>query len=307
MIHGEITTLWLKTSYWMEDGNNTSMNKITSIDVTGCPQLKNLDVSFNPVGKLDLSGNPKLECLYANDCQLSSLDLSANPLLKELQLKKNKLSSLDLSGNKELEVVWVHENQLTSLDVSNNPLLKKISCSSNQLSSLDLSVNKELETLWIYENHLTSLDLSANSKLEEVDVSENQLTDLKLAKFRPKLKWLAIYGNRFSEAAMMDVIAALPEQKRTAGELYVVDTKSPNEQNVCTPSAVAMAKAKNWKVFDANGDEPVEYEGGTHIEEVEATAAVEAIYDARGCRVSELQPGLNLVKYTDGTVRKVMK
>ena len=39
----------------------------------------------------------------------------------------------------------------------------------------------------------------------------------------------------------------------------------------------------------------------------DANATVVAIYDANGQQLTEMQPGLNIVKMSDGTVRKLFK
>jgi hypothetical protein len=45
----------------------------------------------------------------------------------------------------------------------------------------------------------------------------------------------------------------------------------------------------------------------TAIEEVMATMPTDArIYDVQGRQHSELQPGINIIRYSNGTVRKVL-
>jgi len=68
---------------------------------------------------------------------------------------------------------------------------------------------------------------------------------------------------------MLTLVNSLP--KVTSGEFYVIDTKSSNEQNVCTKPQVKIASDKGWKVYDYNGGSRQEYAGS----EVTAIRSIE--------------------------------
>ena len=85
--------------------------KVTSIDVTECPQLTYLQVGGNQLTSLNLSGNPKLETLSVWDNQLTSLDVSKLQHLKKLYCANNKFATLDLSHNTGIEILSVADTK----------------------------------------------------------------------------------------------------------------------------------------------------------------------------------------------------
>jgi hypothetical protein len=62
----------------------------------------------------------------------------------------------------------------------------------------------------------------------------------------------------------------------------------------------ASAKEESGDAGDANAIEGVE-------EAAQAAKAIVAIYNAAGAQISTLQPGINIVKYADGTTKKIFK
>ena len=123
---------------------NCYNNKITSLDMSGNPELYNLICNSNNLTSLNVSRNPALAGLFLNFNNLTYLDLSGNPELLNLEVFANDLSSLNLSQNTKLERLMCPENRLTSLDLSRNTALKSLTCSDNQLTSLTLPKNAKL-------------------------------------------------------------------------------------------------------------------------------------------------------------------
>lgn len=138
---------------------NISNTGITSIDTTGHPYLRHLQISLNPgITSIDLSQNPYLEYLAVEYCSLTSLDISNNPLLAELycsqlQASTYKLNSIDISNQPKLYRFIAAGNNFTSLDFSNNPEMQSIFVSDNNLSSLYISHLTKLIELSIYSNY----------------------------------------------------------------------------------------------------------------------------------------------------------
>ncbi|MBR6494616.1 MAG: leucine-rich repeat domain-containing protein, partial [Prevotella sp.] len=132
-----------------------------------------------------------------------------------------------------------HKNKLTSLDLSANTKLSYLECGTNQLTELNVSKNTNLQTIWCNNNKLTALDLSKNTKLTS----------------------LYCYGNQIKGDKMQVLVNNLPKVTSGKGKLHVIDTKNSDEQNDITKAQVAIAKGKNWKVYDWNGTSPVEYAG----------------------------------------------
>ncbi len=163
--------------------------------------------------------------------------MSKNTELTELDCAVNQLAELDLSKNTALGALYCERNQLISLDVSKNTKLTDLSCSGNQLTSLDVSLNTELVELYCQRNQLTTLDVSKNTKLTE----------------------LCCYNNQIKGDKMLALVNNLPTV--TSSDFHAIDTKNGNEQNVITKSQVAIAKGKNWTVYDYNDGDDIEYAG----------------------------------------------
>ena len=168
--------------------NDTELN-IRTLDVSGqhianlkgiefFQNLETLDCHDNKLTSLDVSKNPELKELKCYNNKLTSLDVSKNEKLETLYCSKNQLTSLDVSKNTALKYLWCSQNNLTSLDVTQNTALEDLSCYDNQLTSLDVSKNPALEWLMCFQNKLTKLDVSKNTALKYLDCKENNLTSL---------------------------------------------------------------------------------------------------------------------------------
>jgi len=84
---------------------------------------------------------------------------------------------------------------------------------------------------------------------------------------------------------MKALVESLPVAVEDYGPtLYVVDSSYPNEKNVITISQVALAKSKNWYVYDSGTD--TAYEGVTGIAQVESDKPRTAdCYDLSGRKI----------------------
>jgi hypothetical protein len=138
-------------------------------------------------------------------------------------------------------------------------------------------------------NSLKWLKVSDNTALEMLDCSSNAI-----------------------EGANMDaLISSLPERRgRDAGTLVAIHIGS-DENNVCTTTQVAAAKAKNWNVKSVDEQKNYsDYAGSTPTTGTEriaddGNATIVAIYNVNGMKLAQLQPGLNILKMSNGTVKKL--
>lgn len=93
-------------------------------DLTGIGHFSSLLVlncSKNSLTSLDLSGNPELIQLYSRHNQLTQLDVSRNTKLKFIETFDNQLTSFDCTMLPDLEFLHIDYNKLTTLDMSQNP------------------------------------------------------------------------------------------------------------------------------------------------------------------------------------------
>ena len=181
-------------------------NPLTSLDVSGCPELTVLYVNKSGhdepgLTKLDVSHNPKLTELGARFNDLTSLDVSACPALVELNVDRNAISSLDVSGKSSLQILGCYGNQITNLNVSGCTSLRNLDCHENQIASLDLTDCASLESIWCYDNQIPSLDVSVTDCLRTLSCGSNPLESLKLSRSLKNLfcvniplKTLNLYG-----------------------------------------------------------------------------------------------------------------
>jgi len=93
-----------------------SSNELISLDVSGCSDLRILEVPANQLTELDISSNLLLMSLYCEGNQLASLDLTNNTMLTDIQCAYNKLTMLDVSGINQLEYLSCYGNYIPSVD-----------------------------------------------------------------------------------------------------------------------------------------------------------------------------------------------
>ena len=203
-----------------------------------------------------------LRTLNCSDNELTELDISRNTALDTLSCGFNELTALDVSKNTALRSLDCGFNELTALDISKNTALTYLRCGFNELTSLDISKNTALTSLSCDDNKLTTLDISKNTALTFLSCSGNSLTSLDLSK-NTALNFLTCCGNQISGQNMDALIGSLRqnESEEFCG-FYVMDGNEPN-QNVCTKSQAAAAKAKGWlpQYWDEDEEAWLEYEG----------------------------------------------
>lgn len=191
---GAITTIILPEEGGKLEYLTANYNDISAIDLSGCPnlyqinlegnalmdldvsnltKLYQLDVRNNNIMSLDLSKNTALEKLYCNDNYLTELNVFANTALMDLACSNNQIESLDLSGNPNIKNLSCDGNLLKEIDVTNMPRLTSLKCGNNQLKEIDLSQNSFLKNFWAQNNLFTFFDFYYNQGLEYIDIRNN--------------------------------------------------------------------------------------------------------------------------------------
>lgn len=110
---------------------STSLEKIeiscptlTSLDLNGCPALKEINVTNNPLlTSLTITNCTALqEFLVYNNPMQTILNMGSHYYLRLFQCQSNNLSSLDISSCRSLQYFYCNGNPLTSLNMANgNP------------------------------------------------------------------------------------------------------------------------------------------------------------------------------------------
>ena len=149
-------------------------NKLTSLNVSGLRELKNLRVA----------GNQELTELKCNGCDLQYLNVSGCSALTQLSCNDNyNLSTIiGLGECSTLENLSCYCCALTSLDdLQDLQYLRVVVCSANNLASLSLNNMPSLVQLWVDDNsQLTSLECAYNDELVSLNVTGcSRLSSLK--------------------------------------------------------------------------------------------------------------------------------
>lgn len=143
---------------------NCDMNYIKELDVSGKEMLEMLTCSsmHDPMTSLNVSGCTALKDLEPGDNELTELDVSDCTELNILMAGNNKLSQIDISANTALEHFGCENNMLTELDITNNTALRYLYCNNNMLQEIDLSNCPELTFIDCQNNRISALDFSDN-------------------------------------------------------------------------------------------------------------------------------------------------
>ena len=190
---------------------------------------------------------------FTNAPTIKSVELINDDVLNKVVLHKDKILS---------EVKISNLTKLTEIDLSECEGIENLIANKLPISKLNIAKSTLLKTLDCSDCELETLTLPANSAVNKINCS----------------------GNKLTEEAVGELIAALPT---TGGELCIYNEAAENN-NECTAKQVEEAKAKNWKVVDAAGNE---YKGSgaivSNLKVINVTADNAPYYDLQGRRIAK--------------------
>ena len=108
-------------------------------DLTGINEfdaLESLNIRNNEIESLNLTSNPALLFIWAEDNALSSINVDGLSSLEKLGLDRNVLEQINVRSNTALQLLTVSENQLSAIDVSNNNALTDFTVVDNPLNCI---------------------------------------------------------------------------------------------------------------------------------------------------------------------------
>ncbi|AWA30559.1 T9SS C-terminal target domain-containing protein [Flavobacterium magnum] len=145
-------------------------------DFSAVPNLRELWVSFSSIQNLDLSANPLIERVYANQCYgLSSMNVTGCVNLRELYfVTASYPTQLDLNPAVNLEKLTLKMSSPGTVAFNNCHILKELSLETDWLA-VDLSL-PALETLTLTMLNCTSLDLTALASLKTLQSRTESVT-----------------------------------------------------------------------------------------------------------------------------------
>ncbi|GEP52051.1 hypothetical protein FNO01nite_27230 [Flavobacterium noncentrifugens] len=161
-------------------------NQLISVSLNNLPALQDfkvvnsVDMQANPIGhltSLTLSGLPNLQKLDCSNGILTSLDLNGLTNLTEVSCSRNQITTLNVSNLPNLQKLVCDTNQITNLDVSNMLSLVELRCAGGYvldgqtmgiLRNLNVSGSTNLKKLYCSYNLLTTLNVNGLIHLEEL-------------------------------------------------------------------------------------------------------------------------------------------
>jgi len=157
--------------------DNGEIKNLTGIKLF--PNLERLTAVMGSITTIDVSGCSNLKEINCYENQLISLNVSSCTNLVFLHCAWNKLTSLNVENCSKLETLRCDDNQLTKLDVSDYTKLRRLNCRKNQLTVLNVSGCTALEELKCDSNRLTTLDISTLTKIVPYVTDQYKRTEYK--------------------------------------------------------------------------------------------------------------------------------
>lgn len=174
---------------------------LSSLDLSGCRALVDLDVSRNALASVELPDAP-LEIVDVTGNPLKELELSRHRALARLEVMNAALTELDLAAHDELRALRCAGNRaLRRLTLPRRAPLAQLAVSYCPLGTLDVRPFPTLEALFCDECGLRTLELSANTALRQLSCDGNRLKELELP------RRLESFSAKDSPLATLDVRA----------------------------------------------------------------------------------------------------
>ena len=154
--------------------NHASINTVAGLEIFTA--LTYLNLRYNHLEQVDVSGFSNLTTLELSDNHLIDIELGTLTELQYLYLQNNRLSNVTLSDSKKLTTLYMYNNLLTELDVSALSNLSELYLFHNQLASTELGLSEIIDTSANIHLHENLFDNAAKDRLEEMKVNYSNLT-----------------------------------------------------------------------------------------------------------------------------------
>ncbi|MDO4770797.1 leucine-rich repeat domain-containing protein [Porphyromonas sp.] len=190
-------------------------NQISSLKVSECLALKELDASNNKALTSVALSLPALTVLDLNETGMTELDLTSFGALKKVSAYDSALTSVKFgSQNVKLEQANLSGNKLSVLDFPKEvQKVYLLTLNNNLLKSLDVTHMPKMERLLVNDNKLETLNVSANESdveyFEDLESKNNHLSAKKLKEIEERLTEL-----RNWEVAPQSLIGRVDAEKK---------------------------------------------------------------------------------------------
>lgn len=245
---------------------NASSNQIGEFKIQA-PLLENLNISKNQIKDVDLTSFSKLSSvMLTGNPDLSNLKLGQHKQLVEIGMSDCKVSDLNLSQVENLHTIWFKNNLFEYIDFSKCNKLSRIvggGCNlaqiilpisadslsilqipKNQIESIDLSKYTQLKTIDLGGNRIKEINLTHNTNLQVCNLNSNQLTSVDLSQNR-QLNTLGISANKLSACELDKIYAALPTLPKSSPTVNLYNGTKSDQETLGSKTQVAVEKG--WK------------------------------------------------------------
>lgn len=219
------------------------------------PKLNNLDLSGNTgIAEIDVSGCPELEELHMSYTMVESLNLVKNPRLRSLSVDHTRLTKLSLENNTALQNVNVSNTAIKKLDVSKIKMLRNITIDSTDIARLDLTGKIYLANVSAKNTKIEFLDMHDEigyNGLKRLDLRNNARMTAQTLNFTFAAMPSHVGGSRWTNVFIEGIPGA--ETSNTAlitedtDNNYMVDVTGDNTASMA-PVELTIATADNGSV-----------------------------------------------------------
>ncbi|SFN47231.1 Por secretion system C-terminal sorting domain-containing protein [Bizionia echini] len=147
---------------------------LIDVDLTGLALLEDIDMSYSlNIDTFDVSGCVNLKNLNISHTNFDILDLNSNNLLETIDMSYSGVLNLDLNGKSNLTWLYANLADIQTLDITGCSALSLININETSINVLDLSGNIAITALGFYRTHLTTLILNGCTNLTSLDFNWN--------------------------------------------------------------------------------------------------------------------------------------
>ena len=206
--YAPLTTLELRNNNTLQELYCHYNRRLTTLDVSGCTNLKVLNCSECMLSSLEINDCTSLTYLDCDNNRFTTLDLSHCTNLQYLDCSYTTLTVLDLKNCTSLQKLDCNGTSIIELDLNDCISLQELNCEENyQLRSLNLSGCTALQTLYCYDNSsLSTIKVSGCSSLQKLWCYKNNLTDLNVSGCS-SLNWLLCSNNNLTALDVSDCLS----------------------------------------------------------------------------------------------------
>ncbi len=159
------------------------INRISSIDLTNSPNLRNAYFQRNLIPQVNLQFNPLLETFVIAHNSITEINVCYNPLLNRLFLNNNNISELDISNNPLITTLYGHNTLLSCVrvsDIDNSYLDDPYIYPNYWLDEgveflLDCGFENQCELLGFSEQELSNFSIYPNPTKEYLNIDCSSL------------------------------------------------------------------------------------------------------------------------------------